>query len=99
MTFCLPFLRSASTRVQKCSDREELAFLDKASQAERLLWRIIAACAVGWLALQVPASQAGVDVSLRLDVPSRTPVGQRVAYILILSNAGPSSATGVIVTN
>ena len=54
-----------------------------------------------WLALNAPASPTNsVDVSfLRLDVPRINPVGQRLTYSIALTNAGPATATRVVLTH
>src|SRR5947207_10820689 len=54
-----------------------------------------------WLALNAPASPTNsVDVSfLRLDVPRINPVGQRLIYSIALTNAGPATATRVVLTH
>src|SRR5882672_1796105 len=51
-----------------------------------------------WLALCAPASEL-IDLTLQFTIPERNPLGQRLTYSLIVSNAGPGAATQVWLTN
>src|SRR6267378_2631129 len=64
--------------------------------------QILARLRLHWLVLLTAVSwaQAATDVAVHFLVPQTNEIGQRLTYVLIVSNTvGPATATGVVVTN